>query len=173
MQEDYERAGRWLDGEEIDLTPTQLALAGEIAADAAKVGRALEVPLPGGALHRVSARLKRARRRGRARPMRWVAAAAAAAVVGVGLLALLTGGRNRIEPAEYVEWFLQSPSGELDARAALLADELAEYQVQLTLGEEWPVEVTVKGLEQQLGEFILEEADPAEPSAWEQWEESL
>jgi hypothetical protein len=168
-QEDYERIGRRIDGEDVDLTEAQRALAEEIAADEAGVGAALAVSLPGGTLHRVSARVRRALPgRRRARAVRWAAAAAAVAAA-VAMAALLTTDTNGVEPSEYVAHFLHAPSGELEARADMLADELAEYQVHLAVGDEWGLEVAVNGLEQELGELI-----PAEdPAAWELPEGSL
>lgn len=166
--EDYERVGRWLDGEPVELTDAQRALAEEVAADAAALGPALDVSLPAGALHRAHGRLKRALpRRRRWQPLRWAAAAAAAAAVTLAVV--LGRGGNGMQPSEYLECFLQAPAGELDDRADALADELAEYQVQLTLNGEWPTAVAFTGLEGEVEDLFFEETTPAGQEEWESW----
>jgi len=174
---DYERVGQWLDGEPVQLTPAQRALAETIAADARKVGQALDAPPPPGVLHRVNARLKAAGpAAGRWAWLRWVSAAAAAAVlVGAALLPRTAPPPQAApEPSQYVEHFLQVPAGELDARAQLLSEELAEidYEVRLASNGEWPVELARSGLEAELGELMLDDADLTDESDWEALEGS-
>ena len=172
-ERDYECVGRWLDGQELELTPAQRALAEEIVADAGVVGPALDVALPPGTLHRAQARMV-GLGRFRRRRLPWVAAAAAAVAIAVGLWALIgANGSGTISPQQYVEAFLQDPGEGLDARVELLAEEMADYQVRLALGELWPLEMALQGLEEDVGEFDPRGRDPAEAGADDLWEELL
>ena len=169
--DDFERVARWLDGEDVELTAEQRALAEEVLADEAALAGALEVAPPPGVLHRVQAGLVRGPVR---RPLRrrYLAVLSAAAAVVATVLALWLVGRSSMGPAtpEYVEQFLEPPAAALDARVDALAEELADAQVRLALGDEWPVETAVAALAEELGELI---ADEGAAGTWELWEESL
>ncbi len=79
---------------------------------------------------------------------------AAAVVIAAGALTLiLTSRDNGISPRQYVETFLRAPTEELDARVELLAEEVADYQMQLSLSEAWPLEMALQGLEEEVGQF--------------------
>ena len=150
---DYELVGRWLDGEDVELTGPQRGLAGEIAADAAAVSAAIAAPPPAGMLHRVSARLRRHRpARGIVRgPLRWASVAAAAAVVvAAALLCTVRPRVAAVPPAEYVRQFLYTPAGELDPRLYQLGEELTAYQVELALREYAAIEDVVDEIELEL-----------------------
>ncbi len=170
--DDYERIGRFLDGEPVELTPAQREIADAMAASEAPVGAALDAAPPAGALHRVHARIRTELARGRS-PRRWArwvpAAAAAAAVFALALLTTTPPEANTLGEAEYVEAFLQGPAGELDEEVRGLIEEVATYQVELSLGDPVPLEIALDGLEHELGET----AEEADPDAWELWEESL
>jgi len=170
---DYEFVGRWLDGEAVELTAEQKALAARIAADAAVVGEAMDVPLPAGMLHRVHRRRPSpAPRRGRWRSVwRW-SAAAAVILLAAALAALLPGRGAHLADDEYVDRFLGTPADPLDAQVELLADELAAYHVELALAEESAIDLTVSGLEQEVGE-MMEDPAPEEAEAWDLLEEPL
>lgn len=171
--EDYELVARFLDGEPVELTPAQREIADAMATSEALVGAALDAAPPAGALHRVHSRIRAelAPRRSPRRWARWVpaAAAAAAAVFALALLTTTPPQANALGEAEYVEAFLQGPAGELDEEVRGLIEEVATYQVELSLGDPVPLEIAFDGLEHELGE-TAEEVDPA---AWELWEESL
>ena len=154
-EKDYARVGRRLDGEDVELTAAQRALAREVAADAEKVGLLLDVKLPPGLLHRLHGRMVDAgRTRLRGRWLRRAGAAAAAVVIAGAVFTLIrTRGGNGISPQQYVETFLRLPAEELDARVELLAEEVADYRMQLCLGEACPLEMALQGLEEEMGQF--------------------
>ncbi len=176
--EDLERVARRLDGENIELTASQQALARQVAADAARLARALDVPLPAGTLHRVHARLRQARQPGRAkwRIGRMVAAAAAVLLAGLGLLWVATGGhrpRPQIAPEVYVREFLKAPSPNFQACVAVIEEELAAAQVRLAWGEPPELEVALAGLEEELQQSLAGEDASSDEAVWQQWMESL
>ena len=166
--EELAQVARWLDGEQVELSARQRALAEEVLADEAVVGRALGTPLPAGVLHRVLARLG-ARGVRPARRGRLAAALAAAAVVVVAAAALWLVGRGAPTPTapEYVEQFLQPPAGALEAQAEALSEELAETQVRLALGDDLPVEAAVTALAEELGELMAEDGAASGLDIWE------
>jgi len=177
--EDYELVARYLDGEEVTLTAAQLALAEEVVSDGGQVGRALEVPSPAGTLHRVHGRMVRDLRPAsrRWRRVRWAVPLAAAAAVILALV-MLPGGPARTVPeptiaaADYVDHFTSSPTQELDLQVDLLAEELADYHVRLTLNGSWSFETAVAGVEEEMEDLFLgDEADVA--PMLETWEEPL
>jgi len=61
----------------------------------------------------------------------------------------------------------------LDARVEMLAEELAASEARLATNENWSVEVAVSALEQEMGELLLEDADPFDTSIWQQLEKPL
>ncbi|MHC4715946.1 MAG: hypothetical protein ACYS5V_03185 [Planctomycetota bacterium] len=170
--EQYERIGRFLDGEPVELTPQERALADEIAAAERSLGASLDVSMPPRALHRIHGRLG-AELRGRRsvwRWARWVSAVAAAVVVfAAAVISLIPGDDPVLGEAEYVEAFLQAPAGGLEGELQDLTEELAEHHVGLAVGDAGPLEIAVDGLEQELGEA----AEDADVEAWEFWEDSL
>ena len=174
-ERDYELAGRWLDGEDVELSGAQRALAEEIAAGVERVGEALDAEVPSGALHRVHVRFVRTRR-GRARSSwaRWAAAAAAAVLIGAGVVILTLPGRpvgEGTSPSAFVESFLQEPLEDVDVRADLLSEELADYQVELSLYQAWPLEMSFQELEEEVGQFDLDGSGPERDRAEEGREE--
>jgi hypothetical protein len=170
-ERDYELVGRWLDGEEVSLTPGQRALGEEIASGAAEVGAALDVAMPAGALHRAHGRLAvrpRVPRVGR------LVAAAAAVVVAAGLLIVLgTRPEAGVSPQQYVASFLGAPAGDFDARAELLTEELAACRMELALADSWPLELALQGLEDDIRRFDPSGFDPAEGAAEEEPDEAI
>ena len=174
-EKDYERVGRWLDGEEVQLTDLQRALAEEIAAAAQKAAPALEVELPPGTLHRVHMRLAQAARPASTkRWWRWASAAAAAMILAAGLWMLArAGGGNGTSPQQYVETFLQAPADQLEARMELLADEMADCHMALSMGDLWPLEMALQGLEEEMGQFNPGGFESDENGQEDPWEESL
>lgn len=177
--EDYELVARYLDGEEVTLSAAQRALAEEIVSDGRQVGGALDVPAPAGTLHRVHGRLLPVLRprRGIWRRVRWAVPAAAAAAAILVVMLLPSGPERRvpertISAREYVEQFVNRPADELDLRADLLAEELADYHVELSLNGFWGFEMTLAGVEEGMEELFLGDHADA-PPGWETWEESL
>ena len=187
--EDYELVARRLDGEEVVLTPAQRALAEGIAADAEKVGPALEVSVPPGTLHRVSARVSStlsrtegrqaaaARAPARKKWLRWVGAAAAAAVVVAALLLPLspekpdTSSQAPTHAAVDMSDLVRTID-EFDARVEVLAEELADYRVRLALDEDFSAELALVGLEEEMTEFLLDEDEPGTLPGPQSWENS-
>ncbi len=154
-EQDYGQVARWLDGEDVELTAAQRALAEEVAADSERVGRALEVELPAGTLHRVAARLAAgaARPRAKRHSLGWAGAVAAAAVIAAGLWMFLRPGGAKLSPREYVEAFLEPPPDRIEAQVELLAEDVADCQLELSLGDLRPLEVGLQALEDRLSGF--------------------
>ncbi len=178
-ERDYRQVARWLDGAAVELTPAQRALAEQIQADAARVGPALDVQVPGGVLHRVRARMGGAgegsrrllprpgalvRRPGLRRLGRvgW-AAAAAAVLIAAGLLWLGDArrpGANGVSALQYLQSFLRPQDDLLDPGAELLGEQIADHRMELSLDDAWPFEMAVQGLAEEIDQFGLEEMEP-------------
>ena len=177
--EDYELVARYLDGEQLTLTPAQRELADEVVADTGLVAAALVVPVPSGTLHRANVRMSAAlrARRGLRRRLRWAIPAAAAAAVVLAVAVLPWGleyqtPRVELTAGEYVEQFLKAPADDLGTRMDLLAEELADYQVRLTLGRISEFEVSLAVVEEEIEELYLGGEDEVSPE-WELWGGSL
>ncbi len=157
--EDYRCVARRLDGEDVELSARQQALAGELADDEAVVGRALHAPLPPGVLHRVAARaLSAKRRRGRrVTPTAVAAGVAAALAVGVWWL-----GGWKAEPVpevsteRLVQEFVKTPSADLQAAIDAVADELATTTLNV-LTDAPEIDLAIAGLEEELNRGLIEE----------------
>ncbi len=161
--EDYELIARRLDGEEVELTDAQQALADEISADADAVGRAMDVSLPGGTLHRISARIRQSHidRRPARLWLRW--AAAAAAVIVAAVLWWPSGpddvSRPKPFPPANGEQFVYNTvaDDDLDLRVETLSDELADARTALLLDEDFTTELAMASFEQEMDELMLDE----------------
>ncbi|MCD4699985.1 MAG: hypothetical protein K8R91_05380 [Phycisphaerae bacterium] len=177
QNEDYEIIARRMDGEEIELTESQKALAGEIAADAEIVGRALDVRLPGGTLHRVNASIRQShlagqnqqtswfRRAGPPTYRRWagVSAAVAAAVIVAVVLLLPSGpdgnGTKITElfpPANGEQFAYNTADDDLDFRVEALLEDLADARTTLMLDEDFSAELAIASFEQEMEELMLD-----------------
>lgn len=176
--EDYEIIARRMDGSDVRLTEAQEALADEISADTGIVARALDVQLPGGALHRVNARIKHSRLAGQKQrasrlcragtPAYWSwagAAAGIAAAVIVAVVLLLPSGPNKddkkiIKPATPAnsEQFVYSTlaDDDLDYRVEALSEELADTRTALMLDEDFSTELAMASFEQEMEELMLD-----------------
>lgn len=81
----YERVARWLDGERLELTPEEHALAEEIRRNERSLARDLPAEAPPAAMQRAERRLHAATA-ARPRPWKWIGAGAA---VAAGVVALI------------------------------------------------------------------------------------
>jgi hypothetical protein len=70
-----------------------------------------------------------------------------------------------------VQEFVKSPAPALEASVTMLADGIAEAQVDL-LDESAALDVTLAGIEDELVGWPVE-YDPDEEAIWQQWVESL
>lgn len=163
LEQDYELVARRLDGEDVQLTAAQQALAAEIAADQARLGPLLAPPLPAGLLHRVNARLTAppARLAPRVAWARWGVVAAAATI----LLAVAFLSRGPVRPnspmsaADYISAFLHTPASELEMQADMLSNEMDSCQVDLALGDTGPVDQALRALDDALIDAIADRPD--------------
>ena len=178
--EDFERVGRWLDGEKVDLTAPQQALAEEMASVAADVGPALDVAPPPGVLHRVHARMKRAAsaKPARSRIFRMGAAAAAAAAVVVAMLLLhIPAGpqppRGELAAEVYLREFLKTPAPDLEQGIAVFEEELADAELRVMLDEPWSLELAIAGLEDEIDRQLAGEGPAADQDDWEEFMQSM
>jgi len=85
-QEQYERIARWLDGENVKLTPAEMQAAEEIRRDESRLSAMLQTAAPAASRDRARRRLVAAA--ARPRVTWWHAGAAAAAAAAVVLVAL-------------------------------------------------------------------------------------
>jgi hypothetical protein len=86
--------------------------------------------------------------------------AAAAVILAVVLLPARrqeTPAPPKIAAADYLLHFLHVPGADLDARAELLSQEIANCHVEVALADNWPMELALSGLEQEMGQLLLEE----------------
>ncbi len=162
---DYELIARRMDGSEIDLTETQKALAEAIYADAEAVGRALDVRLPGGTLHRVGARIRQNRGTERKQQTSWlrragIAVAVAAAVIVAAVLLPPSGPGKKAVPfasANGGRLVYNTVADDLDLRVEALSDDLADARTALMLDEDFSTELAMASFEQEIGELMLDE----------------
>ena len=146
---DYELIARRLDGESVELTSEQEALAEEIAADAAAVAPALDVAVPPGMLHRVAARVGPAT--AAARPLRWRLPVSIAAGLVVATLAGIlyfqpvdpVEKNGALAPDVYVQELLKNPNGGLAAEIKAVETDLASAHAAVILDEPSELEVAL------------------------------
>lgn len=166
---DYELIARRMDGSEIDLTESQKALAEEISADAEAVGRALDVRLPGGVLHRVGARIRQNRGTERKQQTSWlrragIAAAVAAAVIVAAVLLPPFGPdgdgiKIPVPPtsANGERLVYSTVADDLDLRVEALWEDLADARTTMMLDEDFSTELAMASFEQEMEELMLDE----------------
>jgi len=174
--EDYDLVARYLDGEPLELTAEQKALAEEIASDFAVVGPALDAAPPGGMLHRVSARIRHAGRP-KARVLKWRVPLAAAAGLVIATLAgilWLHNGGNGILPADVaVRELLKNPDPGLRAEIDAAEIDLAAAQAVVTGDEPSDLELALVDVAEQI-ETVIEENEAADDeAAWRAWLQNL
>ena len=174
--EDYDLVARYLDGEPVELTAEQMALAEEIASDATVVGRALDVTPPAGLLHRVSGRVRPA-----ARPMtrvlRWRMPLAAAAGLVIAVLAGILWTHtppHQMLPADVcVRELLKNPDPGFRAEIDAAETDLAAAQAVVTGAEPSGLELALVDVTEKI-ETVIEEGDAAEDeAAWRAWLQNL
>ena len=85
---------------------------------------------------------------------------------GVGVTRWLAGMGAKVTVSD------KAPADDLGTRIDLLAEELADYQVRLTLGRISEFEVSLAGVEEEIEGLYLGGEDEAPPE-WELWGESL
>lgn len=176
--EDYERVARWLDGQTVELTGEQRALVDEIAVEAEAVGRALDVRLPPGTLHRVAAGLRPARRETRVLKWRIPQAVAAAAVLAIAVGMLWLGGGETPKPPDiavddYVQELVRSPAPALGAEIDALETDLASAHACVVLGEPSDLEVALADLADQVERAFAEDQAAEDEAAWRKLLESM
>lgn len=162
--EDFDKAARGLDGEDVPLSPRQQALADEIARDARRIGPALDVKLPPGVLMRVNARLVEALRARVGAVWRWGQWAAVASAAAAILVAVLlhrpethaTPARPWLSPYRAVAAFLEVPQEDVDVRTQMLGDEIAQNRVDLSLSDDLVTDIGISGLDQDIQRFQMQ-----------------
>ncbi len=171
-EQQYERIARWLDGETIELTPAEQAVAQEIRGDEAAIAETMtDVQTPLAAMARARRRMTAAAGGAGQRVIRLAfgamgAAAAAAVVLAVSLVwtqpkpLVAPGATNHDIPAEV--WIgAMTPSTQMEAIAALsdsidrLASEVATSKSAL------PVDHEIESIQDELNDFWQED-----PQAW-------
>ena len=169
---DYELIARWLDGEPIELTEDQLAVAREISAQSKAVVDAIDVPIPPGVLHRVNVRLKQAlksRKQQRGRKVAYLVAAAAIVIVVISTAIFLlhrpgeVSHKSRIYHPEagYTAAVDYTDEDAIEAKIEQLSQELDDYSVELVVEETFPDEIVFAGIEDEIQDVILGEDDPS------------
>ena len=169
---DYELIARWLDGEPIELTEDQLAVAREISAQSEAVADAIDVHIPPGVLHRVNVRLKQAlksRKQQRGRKVAYLVAAAAIVIVVISAAIFLlhrpgeVSHKSRIYHPEagYTATVDYTDEDAIEAKIEQLSQELDDYSAELVVDETFPDEIVFAGIEDEIQDVILGEDDPS------------
>ena len=169
---DYELIARWLDGEPIELTEDQLAVARKISAQSKVVADAIDVHIPPGVLHRVNARLKQAlksRRRQRGRKVTYLVAAAAIVIVVISATIFLLHRSGEVShksrlyhpEAGYTATVDYADEDAIEAKIEQLSQELDDYSAELVVDETFPDEIVFAGIEDEIQDVILGEDDPS------------
>jgi len=162
--EQYERVARRLDGEAVELTSAEEALAAAVRRGEVETARALDVALPAAAKARARRRLVAALARPRWRAASWAVTGAAAAAVLIAV-AIWPGGREpsaagngRTVTADVLSeaYELQYQDVDLD----LIAEELADMRAELVVSRDAPAGAEAELLEEMLDMFWLGE-EPA------------
>jgi hypothetical protein len=174
-EEQFERVGRWLDGEPIELTQPEKALADEIRRDEAGARLLLAAPAPREAIDRVHRRMLAEL----ARPVhrtKWIryAAGAVAAVAGAVLVAgSFLGWFGRANPSEPSAPVTKAPSGEVPIEVIVekmtepsrnldlevLAKQVDELNADMAVSMLSPSasELQVDALQHEIDEFWLDD----------------
>ncbi len=170
--EDYEIVARRLDGEDVELTAAQQALADEISADTEAVGMAMDIDLPGGTLHRINARMNQDRSEPKPARLwlRWTGAAAAvAAAVIVAVVFMLPEPKTPIMPTPPApngltngEQFVYNTitDDDLDFRVEAFSDELDDARTALLMNDDFSDELAMASMEQDMEELLLDDNGP-------------
>lgn len=167
----FERIARWLDGEQVELTPQQREAAEDIRRDEAALRAELDVPVP-------SAMMDRARRRMMAELARpthravWARRAGAALAVAAAILLAFvaiwqppertapTRANGRVEvPLEVVIEKMAEPARNVDLD--LLAQQVAELEADIAYSMKVPpscMDLQTDALQQEIEEFWLEDS---------------
>ena len=174
--EDYDLIARWLDGEPLELTEEQRAVAQEISKLSSPVYDVLDVQVPAGVLHRVNARLKQAlaeqqRQGSKTGRIGWLIAAAAGVIIAVSIwlfLLLRPGGTQAPRFAQHqpiaqndARRFIYTDDDSIEMQIERLSHELANYRAELTIGENFPDEIVLAGIEQEIQDVIFGQDDPS------------
>jgi len=165
--EQYDRVGRYLDGQSVELSAAELAVAEDIRQAEQAVGGMLDVPVPPGAMDRARRRVwaELARRRRLVVRFAWPAAAVAAAILLAVAVSVLTPTRPVEQPPAVAEISAEL-IGELYAGGAqnidldLIAVELDELEADIMVSAPCKVfDVEIDSLQQSVDRFWLEEQD--------------
>ena len=174
--EDYDLIARWLDGEPLELTEEQHAVAQEISKLSSPVYDVLDVQVPAGVLHRVNARLKQAlaeqqRQRSKTGRIGWLIAAAAAVIIAVSIWLFLLLGPGGTQAPRFAQHqpiaqndareFIYTDDDSIEMQIERLSHELANYRAELTIGENFPDEIVLAGIEQEIQDVIFGQDDPS------------
>ena len=169
--EKYQRVGRYLDGENIDLTGEELALAEEIRTASQRLAGILDVQAPDESLslagRKMMAELAKRPQSGLRAVWRQVARVAAVLLIAVLMMWLLpsrpsverrTAGTDSTVPTEIlteVDW-----RGDQHVDLDLIARQLEEIEAEILVTfSSTTLEMELDNVRQELGEFWLEEAD--------------
>ncbi|MHC4983298.1 MAG: hypothetical protein ACYTF6_09050 [Planctomycetota bacterium] len=172
----YERIGRLLDGEDVELSAEERQVAEEIRRDEAGLASAIEAARPRVSLNRARRRMIAALARPRVRPLRIGALAAAAVAAAVVLTVLLSQPKPQPRTPTLAPATLQ-PAAKIDAAFVTALEELAaEDELDLIeqdvheLGADiaassvpLALELEIDALEQRVEELYLDYLPSAGP----------
>jgi hypothetical protein len=166
-EEQYADIARWLDGEDMELSPQQRVIASEIQRGERDLGVMLDVPVSPQAMDRARRRLGEELTRSRRRIVRigylGGAVAAAAAVIILAVVALWEGPapprpdeKEVAQTVSYEELFREPSPG--DVELDLLGTQIDELEADVTFSfGRSTMDVSLNALQREIDEFWLEE----------------
>ena len=165
----YDRVARYLDGEELKLTPQEQHLAEQIRRQEAALGTTMDLAVPPAAMERARRRMTAQL----ARPRRWnirgicaVGAAAAAVMLAVVIHTYVVQPQRDAQLAssqrDLLQWAQPDPQQE-DVELSLLTEEVDRLSAEMlaSSGSQPSVDMSLDELEQSIEDFWLGDAASA------------
>lgn len=158
--EQFDAVARWLDGQAVELTAQEKALAEELQANERQVGPLLEAPMDAAVLEHVRQRLRNRRvvwRR--VVQLRYVASAAASAAAVLLVALTLNPGRPNQAPApQAAEAATPAPGfSAQEEELVLLARDLDALEAEMTIRRTPTVANDIDSLQSDINNFWSEE----------------
>ena len=156
----YERVARWMDGERIELTEPEQAVARELQDGQALLARRLDAPMPPTAMHKARRRLIAEL----ARPSRWALrirhtamAAAASFLIAFGLVHLILSHKG-YDGLSSGGVSMETP---VDVDLAIMDLQLQELEQDISSSRSGGLDLQMEEMQEQIDNFL--QGDPGSP----------